>query len=330
MSAQLRHNAIVKDGWLIEMLYRQAVNSQVQIFQKCAAALEEIWQSMHRIEVNRQIRLHEVMLDFMPRQRRLFLGLSPIPGPVLHGLVELRTDPKETDDQLEEEIRKRMQGLLKIDNDQRSYIMNRGRAQAPNFEELHGMLTGEFFDNGLLRAAEIVERWTGYREKWKTTLVVVTGDNYLHMFDVSNIPEVVIGSPAEPVFELLLPDYDFPSLDSGVVEPRVDSLLKQLTPTETVYLAKCSSTGMADDARTVEIIESGVKDRIGFESTRKFTIRTIAAIETQQWLVLLQSCQSGSAAPEIKPTVEQALAESVEEQQVKRAVQNAEAALARV
>jgi len=244
--------------------------------------------------------------------------------------VELRTDPKETDDQLEEEIRKRMQGLLKIDNDQRSYIMNRGRAQAPNFEELHGMLTGEFFDNGLLRAAEIVERWTGYREKWKTTLVVVTGDNYLHMFDVSNIPEVVIGSPAEPVFELLLPDYDFPSLDSGVVEPRVNSLLKQLTPTETVYLAKCSSTGMADDARTVEIIESGVKDRIGFESTRKFTIRTIAAIETQQWLVLLQSCQSGSATPEIKPTEEQALAESVEEQQVKRAVQNAEAALARV
>lgn len=328
IAAALRNNAVVRDGWLIEMLYRQAVNAQVQILKKCGAQLEEIWQSMHRIEVNRRIRLHEVMLDFMPRQRRLYLGLAPVASPILENLVQQRTDPQTLDEQLDDEVRKHMQTLLKIDNAKRSSIMNRSRAQAPNLDDLHGMLTGEFFDNGMLRAAKIVERRTGVRGLWKTTLAVVTGDNYLHMFDVSFIPEVVIGSPAEPVFELLLPDYDIPGLDSQTVQRRVDSLLKHLTPIDTVDITKCS-TSVTEDARTMEIVESRSKGLIGFDASRKFTLRTISVEETEQWIAFLQSCcQNAVAAGAGTSTDDETLLE--EEKLVIKAVQSAEDQLARV
>jgi hypothetical protein len=327
IAAALRNNAVVRDGWLIEMLYRQAVNAQVQILKKCGAQLEEIWQSMHRIEVNRRIRLHEVMLDFMPRQRRLYLGLAPIASPILDNLVQQRTDPQTLDEQLDEEVRKHMQTLLKIDNAKRSSIMNRSRAQAPNLDDLHGMLTGEFFDNGMLRAAKIVERRTGVRGLWKTTLAVVTGDNYLHMFDVSFIPEVVIGSPAEPVFELLLPDYDIPGLDAQVVQRRVDSLLKHLTPIDTVDISKCS-TSITEDSRTIEIIESRVKGLIGFDASRKFTLRMISAQETEQWIAFLQTSLQNAVASGAGTSTESETLE--EEKLVIKAVKSAEDHMARV
>ena len=322
IASALRNNTIVRDGWLIEMLYREAVNVQVKILQQCGARLEEIWQAMHRIEVNRRIRLHEVMLDFMPRQRRLFLGLSPIPGPILNDLVEQRTDPQHLEEQLEDDIRKHMETLLKIDNAKRSHIMNRSRASAPNFDELHGMLTGEFFDNGLLRAAKVAERKSGVLGNWKTTLAVVTGDNYLHMFDVSFIPQVAVGCPAEAVFDLLLPDFEISSVDSEVISRRGDSLLKKLTPTDTVDLAKCSSY-VSDDSRTMDIVESGVKGIIGFDATRKFTLRLITPQENQDWLYVVQSCQKSEGIP--SSSTDQ---QSLEEKQVQRAVQSAEAQLA--
>ena len=327
IASALRTNAIVRDGWLIEMLYRQAVNMQVQILQQCGAQLEEIWKAMHQIEVNRRIKLHEIMLGFLPRQRRLFLGLSPIPGPILNDLVQQRTDPQQLEEQLEDDVRKHMETLLKIDNSKRSHIMNRSRANAPNFEELHGMLTGEFFDNGMLRAAKVAERKSGVLGSWKTTLVVVTGDKYLHMFDLSFIPEVAIGCPAEAVFDLLLPDFEIARVGADVVFKRGDSLLKKLTPVDTVDLAKCSSF-VSDDARTMDIVESGVKGIIGFDATRKFTLRMSTPQENQDWLTVLQSCHSGTGATlHGKSTDEQLLNEDM---LVQRAVQSAEAQLARV
>ena len=327
IASALRNNAIVRDGWLIEMLYRQAVNLQVKILQQCGAQLEEIWKAMHQIEVNRRIKLHEVMLGFMPRQRRLFLGLSPIPGPILIDLVQQRTDPQQLEEQLEDDVRKHMETLLKIDNSKRSHIMNRSRANAPNFEELHGMLTGEFFDNGMLRAAKVVERKSGVLGNWKTTLVVVTGDKYLHMFDVSFIAEVAIGCPAEAAFDLLLPEFEIARVDADVVYKRGESLLKKLKPVDTVDLAKCSSY-VSDDVRTMDIVESGVKGIIGFDATRKFTLRMSTPQETQDWLMVVQSCHSGTGATLQGESTDERLLK--EEMLVQRAVQSAEAQLARV
>lgn len=321
----LRSNVIVRDGWLIEMMYRQAVNSQVQILQKCGEPLEAIWQSMQNIEVNRQVRLHEVLLDFIPRQRRLFLGLSPITGPILDDLIETRAEPKELEEQVEETIRKHMQVLLKSTNAQRSSIMNRSRATAPNLEELHGMLTGEFFDNGLLKAAKIVERRIGMRSHWQTTLVVATSDKYMHMFDLSAFPQAYLGGAPEPVFELLLPDYDLPSLDSDSVQRRQDHLLKNLTPVDTVNLVKCTATVLEEDPRTLEIVESGLSSLI--RSTRKFTLRTTGREETQQWVDFLQSCRDAEPSalmPETLPT------QIVESPEAEKKVAAPEASLARV
>jgi len=291
LHAAIRANAIVRDGWLAEMLYRQAVNSQVMILKKCGAGLEEISNSMRRIEVNRQARIHELLLDFMPRQRRLYLGLSSISAPILSDLTSLRVDNEQLGRQVEDALKQHMQVLLKEDSAQRSSIMNRSRAQAPNLEDLHGVLTGEFFDNGLLRAATIMERRSGVRGYWKPTLAVVTSDQYLHMFDLSFLPEVSIGTPPEFVFEMLLPDYDLPTIEGESVISRVDSLLKNLTPEITIHLVKCSSTGIANDSRSLEIVEE-IKGRIITNTTRRFVLRAQEYDEADQWLALLRSFES--------------------------------------
>jgi len=296
MANALRSNTIVRDGWLVEMMYRQAVNSQVQILQKCGGPLEKIWQSMQNIEVNRQVRLHEVLLEFMPRQRRLFLGLPPIAAPILKDLIETRLGPKELDEQVEETVQKHSEVLLKNTNAQRSSIMNRSRATAPNLEELHGMLTGEFFDNGKLKAAKIVERRTGVRGYWKITLAVVTSDKYLHLFDLSNFPQAFLGGAPEPIFELLLPDYDLPSLESDYIQRREDDLLKNLIPVDSVHLSKCSTTVPDEDPRAMDIVESGLSGLI--RSTRKFTLRTTGREETKQWVEFMQACQGDPTSPE--------------------------------
>jgi len=302
LHAAIRANTVVRDGWLAEMLYRQAVNSQVMILKKCGAGLEDISDSMRRIEVNRETRIHELLLDFMPRQRRLYLGLSSISAPILKDLTSLRVDNTELARQVEDALKKHMQVLLKKDSAQRSAIMNRSRAQAPNLEDLHGVLTGEFFDNGLLRAATILERRCGVRGYWKPTLAVVTSDQYLHMFDLSFLPEVSVGTPPEFIFEMLLPDYDLPTIEGESVIARVDSLLKNLTPEITIHLMKCSSTGISSDPRSLEIVED-IKGRIVTNATRRFVLRAQRRDEAEQWLALLQSFESEST-PEGESTGE--------------------------
>jgi hypothetical protein len=267
--------------------------------------LEKIWKDMQRIQVNRQIKLQEVLLDFMPRQRRLFLGLAPVSGPVLEDLVALRLEPQELEHQIEEAVKKHMQSLLKQDNARRSSIMNRSRAQAPNLEDLHGVLPGEFFDNGLLRAAKIVERKdvTGFRmQQYKTTLAVITTDLYLHLFDVSQYPHVLTVTPPEPVFELLLPDYNIPSLASDTLERRTDALLKNLQPLVSVHLCKCIVSLVGEDE--LEIVES---TRGTIRTSRRHYLR-IAKGGATQWLALLNTGESKTQeapVPNIESTQDQ-------------------------
>mmetsp|Transcript_20371 Transcript_20371/g.30882 ORF Transcript_20371/g.30882 Transcript_20371/m.30882 type:complete len:935 (+) Transcript_20371:81-2885(+) len=305
LNAAIRGNVIVRDGWLAEMLYRQAVNSQITIMKKCGAALEKISQAMREIEVNRQVRLHQALLDFLPRQRRLYLGLTPITESCLNGLVKQRVEKKELEKQVEEAVKQHMQYLLREDNAQRSSIMNRSRARGPDLDDLHGVLTGEFFDNGLLRAAGVLELKTSefFVQNWKTTLVVITTDAYLHMFDLTGFPEVFVGSPPECVFEMLLPDYDLPTLESDSIIPRTNQLLKYLTPETTIRLATCSVTKAAYEPGSLEI-----KGKTETNEVRKFKLRAPHSDETDQWITLLRSFEEST--PEGESTGE--LTESME------------------
>jgi hypothetical protein len=283
----LRSTFLVTDGWIIEMWYREAVNFQVLMLRKLGSRLESIWEEMKNIEVYRKKKLHEALLDFIPRQRRLYLGLGSVSSPVVKDLLDNRADPEKLKEDFEADIRRHMETLLKGDNAQRSHIMNRSRAQVPNLNELHGMLVGEFFDNGLLRVAKVVERQTlNVLSMWKKTLIVVTNENYLHLFDVSYIPEVKMGSPAEPVFELLLPDYFIPSTEDKAVSRRSTSLLKSLTPLITFDLFKCSFSS-TEDPRITEITELYNKSYIGFDS-RKLVLRLSSSVECKQWLSFLR------------------------------------------
>ena len=189
-----------------------------------------------------------------------------------------------------------MQVILKEGNAQRSSIMNRSRAQAPNLEDLQGVLTGEFFDNGLLHAAKIVERSSGLLGNvWTTTLMVVTSDKYLHMFDLANFPNISIGGVPEPVFEVLLPDYDIPTLDSDFIQKRLVPLLEHLTPVATVNLSRCTSTTLAEDPRVLDMLESGME---GYFRAKKHTIRTTGREEANQLLTLLNSGQGNADSGE--------------------------------
>jgi len=283
----------IRDGWLAELLYRAAVNHQAEIWEKCGAELSKILKKMQILEMNRRIKLHQLLLDFVPRQRRLYLSLAPVPGPVLVGLVDLRKDHEVLREEVEESIKRRQEMHLQKDQGHRSMYLNRSRATQPKLESSLANLNGDKFNNGLLRAAKILERKTGIRAQWKVTLAIVTSDQFLHLFDISMLESVKMGDDAEGVFRQLLPEYDMPTLESEEeVIARSHSLLKYLIPTDSVYLMKCSGVVDSGDPRQFEVMEA-VAGLLTANSSRRLVLRCTGREEAQQWLSLMR----GPAGP---------------------------------
>lgn len=276
----------VQDGWLAEWFYRLAVDQQSSIWDLCSTQLSKLHKTVLEFEVNRQLKVHQLILDFMPRERRLFLAVAPLPKPVLNSLVADMETAEEAGRRVDDDVQKQMQRILRNAFAQRSTIMNRSRAVQPKFDEKLEPPAGEFFDNGLMKASKVLERKTGVYVTWKTTLAVATVDGILHLFDLTNFPEHMVGSKSSVVLETMRPNCELPTMETaGTFQPRVDPLLKNLTPVDTINLLSSTIQVDSADPRCVDIT-TAVSGR--FTNVRKFVLRTTGREESLQWLGILK------------------------------------------
>lgn len=273
VSSSIRKLSTVKDVWVRESLYRAAVQHQAKVWQTCLGLLSKMNDAMKEIELERSVKLHAMLMDFLPRERRMFMGLPAVPQPVMEKLLALREDQSKIEENIDEALHKRSRIVLRIDNDQRSSIMNRSRCVAP---DLSGAIDkpplDALFQTDMMRFWRVVERRVGLKV-WKPALAVVTADYYLHFFDVSSHPDIAVGSSPEDAFEKLLPHHEFPTSQ----ETRTDKLLKDLNPTESINLLNCSVLSGGDQVEVTETFSGRWSDK----ATKKFFFK--AYEESDVW-----------------------------------------------
>jgi len=266
----LRKISLVKDVWVRESLYRAAAQHQAKVWHTCMGLLAKMSDAVKEIELERSVKLHAMLLDFLPRERRLFIGLPAVPKPVMDKLMAYREmDEEKMGENIDEALHKRSRIVLRIDNDQRSSFMNRSRCKAPDLTvKMDKPMEGEIFETEMNRYAGVIERRVAAKV-WKTTLAIMTADYYLHLFDVADDSDITVGMSPEEAYTKLLPDHEFPTSQSMNLGPRTDKVLKDLIPTETLNLLN-STVATVDDH--VEVTET-VPGRIREKATRKFFLK---------------------------------------------------------
>ena len=149
----LRKISLVKDVWVRESLYRAAAQHQARVWHTCMGLLAKMSEAVKEIELERSVKLHAMLLDFLPRERRLFIGLPVVPKPVMEKLMSYREmDEEKIGENIDEALHKRSRIVLRIDNDQRSSFMNRSRCKAPDLTlKVDKPMEGEPFETEMNR-----------------------------------------------------------------------------------------------------------------------------------------------------------------------------------
>eukprot|EP00536_Pseudo-nitzschia_multiseries_P006064 jgi/Psemu1/303828/fgenesh1_kg.125_\ len=300
MKSSFRQLGRVEDGWLIEMYYKSAVAFQRSIFGAAEMELCNLFQEISTLEEIRFRKLHQFMLAFAPRQRRLFNKLPEQLKNVLENMVGLRIDEESLQKVLDESVKDRSKDHLKGSTAHKSSILNRSKINT-RVEDVENKIEdmektyGSPFASPMLLLSKMVElKATGLKSlvntAWKPSLCVVTSDGNMLVFETSG----KANTPPE-AFKSLYPTMNFDDQNTWVAGRKVD-IVKSLTPIVSIQLTK--STLAVSQLRTsqIEITEAidaaagsrfmnAVKSRA---QQTKCTLRLPTSTDADNWVNLLQ------------------------------------------
>ena len=314
IKSTFRQLGSVEDGWLVEMYYRCAVLYQQDVF---AAAEDELTNMTRRIadlEENRFGRLHELLLSFVPRQRRLFSALPEQFKGVLDDLVGLRIDEDTLQTLMDEMIKERSYDHLKRGASHRSSIMNRSRLNTDNEETEVEKIESRFGDP-FKSPMIVLSKVAGLQIRglvnasWKEVLVVVTLEGNLVVLTLPD--DFKIGSTPKEAFQSLHPAQVFGAVEKWT---RSNEIAKNLTPTLVLSLTHCRfSIPNKNQANQLQIVEEArgtdngtgtgrlmraVRAAADSPFSKKCTLRLLSASETTDWLQLLERTKKVMASRE--------------------------------
>ena len=272
------------------MQYRVAVAYQNRAWEMGSVELARLFQSVKHEECRRRMNLRELLVAFVQRQQRLFLSLPPIHNPILEELAELQTNREDIEKEVETAIRDRSLGLRRgTPTGGGSLSMGQGIGQS---SEEEGDFTLESpLNSDLLRRAKVVEIRTA-GTPWKTCLGTITGDSYLHFFDLP-ADRIKLGAKPEAAFYALAPTVIIPSWES--LSEGKSNFSKgwsdTITPCESMILAK--SMILPKDDTIFDIAETvattGASKMFAKTVTRKLSIKTHSKEEKDEWIMVLKT-----------------------------------------
>jgi len=290
-----------KDVWIAEMHYRMSVAFLSACWEKCSSELSKLFSSMKEIECTRRFRLREILLTFLERQERLWLGLPSVLTPVLKGLTDKPMDRSSIENDVQSSIRLRAQNLQREDVERKS---KGGHGPGPglagvdpgdgNFE-----LTSPLMSDLLFKAKVIEKKGHGMMTSWKTTLAVVTADSFLHLFDMPTTVKFHSGSAPEVAFHALLPPVIVPTKETIAKHgyPKISvpkAWCQNLTPTESIVLPNSTISFQDEKGNsafeiTETVFNSGTARKFFTTSTKKMYLRTVTREETIDWIAALKA-----------------------------------------
>ena len=293
----------IEDGWLIEMYYKSAVAYQRSVFGVAEMELRNLFQEIISLEERRFRRLHQVMLAFAPRQRRLFNKLPEQLKTVLENLVGLRIDEESLQKVIDESIRDRSRDHLRGLTAHKSSIMNRSRVNAmeeaatTEVDEIEKTF-GNPFASPMILLSKVVElKPTGLKglvnNAWRPSLAVVTSEGNLLIFETTEAAT----TPTE-AFKSLYPPMNFDN-PSSWLDGRKAEIVKSLTPTVSLKLTKSTIVVSRMQKRQLEIAEENTQQvragarfmnavKTGGVQQSKCTLRISSASDAAEWMNLLE------------------------------------------
>ena len=296
----------LEDGWLIEMYYRAAVRYQRDVFDIGENELRVLFKQIVDFEEKRERRLHQILLAFVPRQRRLFKNLPDELKDVLDDLVGLRIDEESLQTIIDESIKDRSLNHLRSSFSHKSSIMNRSRLQNSTENEVEDIESefGNPFESSLVLCSKIVELKPSrlgsiVNASWKVALSVVTSDGNFHLFE---LPESARSLAPAEAFSKLLPVTDFDKPKSWM-QGRKATIIKSLTPMMTLNLCKCNIKVSAMRKTQCDIVEDKTQMSRIFHANaqrqKRCTLRLQFAPDMTEWVNLLEKTKTEILSKEV-------------------------------
>lgn len=300
----------VEDGWLIEMYYKSAIAYQRSVFGAAEMEMRNLFDEISTLEEIRFRKLHQFMLAFAPRQRRLFNQLPEQLKNVLENMVGLRIDEESLQKVLDASVKDRSRDHLKGSTAHKSSIMNRSKINAAvknaenEIEDVEKSF-GSPFASPMILLSKIVElKATGLKSLvntvWKPSLAVVTSEGNLMVF-------VTTGNANTPpeAFKSLYPQMNFNDPNTWVTG-RKAGIAKSLTPVVSLRLSKSNilisqlrkshleiteETDAVAGSRFMNAVKSGMrqtKSKLSGAQQTKCTLRLQSPADANDWANLLE------------------------------------------
>jgi len=247
----------VEDGWLVEMYYRAAVRYQADVFVAAEDELSQVARRLEDLDESRFSSLHQMLLSFVPRQRRLFSALPDQFKGVLDNLAGLRIDEDTLQMLINDMIKERSYDHLKRAASHRSSIMNRSRLNTENDDAEVEKIDSQFLEDPMKSPMVVLSKVVGFQVRglvnasWKSVLVVVTLDGNLVLLSLPD--NVKTGSNPVAAFQSLRPSYRFENVSDWTTTTDVSKIL---SPTMILSLAYSTfSVPNKGQGNQVQIVE---------------------------------------------------------------------------
>mmetsp|Transcript_20583 Transcript_20583/g.43129 ORF Transcript_20583/g.43129 Transcript_20583/m.43129 type:complete len:763 (-) Transcript_20583:40-2328(-) len=270
IDSELEHRrGPIDDRWLRELAYRRLI-----VVEKTSikSKLQPILNSVGELEKHCEERIHEVLLSFMPKHRRLFLRTRELFDPAIDtleaGIIER--------DVIEQTVEKEATPVKEDDlsqpppstNGSFSFMSVLGSAKSPEAEkakqdmELEADMTklGSLLQSVHIYEVQIVSFRVEF-DTWVTSFCVITHQQFMHFFP-------------------LLPGTDFEGLrkeaQPALASACVAAWEKGSTPLLSVRLTSCSY-GVSPDGSFIELV-------IATPPRKKIGLRVGSPEECAEWV----------------------------------------------
>lgn len=256
------------DLWLAEVSYKNAVTHASLLWKVQSKGLKNLFEDTIHFDDERRNRTKEIILSFLPRQRRIFLRSVE----VLDGMESELESGLQDKHQIDEQLDKALQelGRKTINTRNRSSIMNRSRFKKINFDDrsdIDSPRDCDLFESALVEKLSVLEVKRGAKPPWQVALAVTTVDKYLHLF-LCNDDTC---------------DMEKFKVKNLCLEETLKSEFKGSTPDVSVFLPECSCAVPSSKAHIELSFTGDGRIQTMLKRTTKLYLRLSSPSETSKW-----------------------------------------------
>jgi hypothetical protein len=210
----------VLDRWLLEAQYRNAAHVGVLIWKENRRKLQAIYKEIVELDMERSRRMRQLLLSFLPKRRKFMESAHSSLLPGAQDLAKAKIDSQKESEAIEKTIEAIAMTAIQNCGDV-SALADEGDFEAPGSEWNSPFVKETFIFNFKVDL------------EWKLSVAVVTVDDFLHIFVLTDEDLCILGDKSFSVEEALpCVKMSSPTVSISLEECEVDFLVDSMTEME--------------------------------------------------------------------------------------------------